>query len=261
MDQLQEESSTHWDARAPIYLIESPSARDLYSGRNEGHSLVSILSLGEVEVNYFITSDAEHFEIALVDIAKLISERDDFDYVMPFLHISAHGAKDGIELTDGDVILWDRLTKLLRDLHVTVGCSKAGQPEEELPKCSLSLSSCSAFSNYVSTLSDNLPVQTILGPDKDVGWCQSLLAFSSFYYQAFVQNQTFKNAVSAMNAAACGPEAATFQLYFPNGLEGTSRTGGSRALAVRFSGEDLGGEVNISDRDVPHLRNPSPYAR
>jgi hypothetical protein len=227
-----------WDARAPIYLIESPSADDLYAGRNEGHSLVSILSLGEIEVNYFLSTDAERFERAVSDIAELILSRSDKDNVLPFIHISAHGSEEGIELTDGDCILWDRLSKLLNDLHNRVGpWAISGRGGEDIAKCSLSLSSCSAYTNYLDGRVDDLPIQSVLGPRKNVGWCQSLLAFSSFYYQAFALKQPFDRAVRAMNAASCQSGEEIFFLKISNGASLLTGSNSSPIVAQRFSPE------------------------
>ena len=249
-------ATTFWDARAPIYLIESPSAEDLYTGRNEGQSLVQILMLGEIEVNYFLVSDVERFKCAMNDIALLINERSDKDDVLPFVHISAHGSEDGIELTDGDCILWESLTNYLDVLHSEVGKWGAASETMDIPRCSLSLSSCSAFANYAQEVREPMPVQAILGPEKDVGWCQALLAFSSFYYQAFVSRQSFDKAVRAMNSATCSDDAYVFSLRVAAGIQKLAEKSSSMVLALRFSAADLAIDEEIVESNVRTLPDP-----
>lgn len=251
-----------WDARAPIYLIESPSPEDLYAGRNEGHSLVYTLSLGAIEVTYFLATNVDRFEQALKDIGDIISRRVDCEDVLPFVHISAHGSDDGVELTDGDVILWPRLSKLLCDLHDKIGsCSVVGSDGKGIEKCSLSLSSCSAYTNFIESEGHSLPVQAVLGPTTDVEWCQSLVAFSSFYYQAFVLRQSFSDSVLAMNAASSERGKSIFALSYKKGLSLVGA--GAPVIAQRFAAEAAiatGFDRETLDTAFPTARQPSEFS-
>lgn len=190
------------DFRETIYLIESPSADDLLDGRNEGDSLVRVLKLAEISVVYFVAINAEMFEKAFDLIETAILNQSDVEAAMPMIHISAHGSEDGIELSDGDVILWDKLTDLLQQLHKTIGPINIPPPlPQGVPKVTLCLSSCSAFSAYKEATPRPTPFQAIVGPVRDIGWCESMLAFASFYYTTNVMRKSYASAVMCMNFA------------------------------------------------------------
>lgn len=198
--------------KEPIYIIESPGAEDLYKARNEGDALVRILSLAEIETNYYFAANDDMFDRAIDDIVIRINH--DHPKSMPIIHISAHGAANGIALTDGDLIEWDDLTERMSYLDDLVG--PAEMPENfpfRIPRINLSLSSCSAFSNYRGALKPGQPFQFLLGPSKNVGWCEALLGFSTFYYQSFVRGRTFWASLQAMNSAVSTEDYDIFEIH------------------------------------------------
>ncbi len=192
------------DFREKIYVVESPSPEDLLTGRNEGDSLTRVLKLAEIDVVYFLAVNAEMFEEAFNNIENLILNQSDIRTAMPIIHISAHGSDDGIELTDGDAIHWEKLSNLLSKLHKAVGPVILPPPlPQNIPKVTLGLSSCSAYRAYRAKVERPTPFQAVVGPTRDVGWCEAMLAFSSFYYLTGVQKKTYEVAVVGMNFA-CG---------------------------------------------------------
>lgn len=148
-----------------------------------------------------MTSD-ETFNLAFERIAQSIltrSEKSD----MPIIHISAHGGEDGIELTDGDVIYWEKLNRLLTELHAKIGPLNFPPPlPQNLPKVLVCLSSCSAFKGFAENQPPTGVIQAIVGAADDVGWCEALIAFSTFYYQTLILKSDYSSAVVAMNLAA-----------------------------------------------------------
>lgn len=196
-----------------IYMIESPSSEDLFKARNEGDALARTLALAEIEVNYYLAASEETFQDALDDIAIRINGLNDV-YAMPFIHISAHGHEQGIELTDGGTVFWDQLTFKLSQLSELVGMiPPLYKGASSLPRINLGLSSCGAFANYKAALIGQQPVQLMLGPTRDVGWCQALIGFSTFYYQSFILEQNFHKALEVMNVAASANNEKLFQLH------------------------------------------------
>lgn len=190
------------DFRETIYVVESPGAEDLLDGRNEGDSLVRVLKLAEIEVVYFMAINAEMFEKAFDQIETAILNQPDLRTAMPIIHISAHGSADGIELSDGDTIYWDKLTSLLQKIHSNIGPVSLPPPlPQDVPKISLCLSSCSAFANYKTAISRPPPLQSMVGPIRDIGWCESMLAFATFYYTTNIMRKQFDSAVTCMNFA------------------------------------------------------------
>jgi hypothetical protein len=207
------------ESRDAIYVIESPNPEDLLFDRHEGNSLASILKLGGIDVFYYLAANEETFEQSFKLIAETIRGRPDFPTSMPWIHISAHGGPDGLELTDGGVVEWQILTRMLTELHQCVGAAVVPLPmPQALPKASLCLSSCGAFEAYRSTASSTPPFQCLVGAVRDVGWCQALIAFSSFYYLTGTAGRAVNLAVVAMNMASGAlfeEDGPAFQSYAP----------------------------------------------
>ena len=214
--EAMQKALSHVEMREKIYMIESPSAKDIYHNRNEGDALARTLALAEVDVVYYLATNEEMFNMALADIAIRINalESADGSDAMPYLHISAHADDDGILLTDEDIIFWDSLTKKLSELHDLVGPIDFGpRLPSKVPRVHLSLSSCAAFTNYKDSLPSNTPFLLMMGPTRNIGWCQALIGFTTFFYQHFVLRQPFLNAFKAMNQAATINNEALFGYY------------------------------------------------
>ena len=204
-----------------IYIIESPRDEELLTGRNEGDALRQVLSLADIEVAYFLAVNEEMFERAFGDIGNLISNQVDLETAMPFVHISAHGLHDGLELTDGQILDWVKLNQLLSDLHKKIGPAAMPRPlPQNVPKTSICLSSCGVFDPFVENTKMSPTYQSVVGPRDDVGWCEALLAFSTFYYQACVLKESFDVAVHSMNIAsgALSSEQPKFAFLNPHEL-------------------------------------------
>lgn len=186
-----------------VYVIESPSPEDMFARRDEGEALAGTLRLAGIEVHYFAAVNEEMVEAAFEEIPNHIKERADWAVAMPWIHFSAHGHEEGLELTDGQILDWGKLTRLLEKLHQAIGpVQLPAEYIQTMPKAALSLSSCGAFEHYRQSVEGRLPVQSLIGTDRDVGWCQSLIAFSTFYYQALFQRTGVIRAVEIMNIAA-----------------------------------------------------------
>lgn len=212
------------DLREDIFLIESPSSDDLYVSRNEGDALARTLYLADINVHYYLATNEETFDRAIDDIVIRInsSKRDRADW--PFIHISAHGLEDGLELTDGSVLYWEQLTRRMFYAHELVGCvALPPQLPQDLPRLNLSLSSCSAFVNYKKNIEKPYPFQMMLGPTTDVGWCQSLIGYTTFFYKAFIQKNDFRTAIEGMNAAAGKASEKIFDACWSHDIDKMAR--------------------------------------
>ena len=197
-----------------VYVIESPSPEDLLEGRDEGQALARALGLAGIEVQYFLAASEEMVEAAFDKIATHVRARPDWAVAMPWIHFSAHGHEDGLELTDGQLLYWSVLTRLLRQLHKAIGPVLLSKEYiQTMPKAALSLSSCGAFDHYRNSVEGDLPVQSLLGTDRDVGWCQSLIAFSTFYYQSLFKRTGVRRAVEIMNVASADKGQVTNPIF------------------------------------------------
>ena len=166
--------------------------------------MAKVLELAGIEVLYFLATTEETFDRAFTEISDAILGQLNPHTSMPFVHISAHGGPDGLELTDGDLVLWEKLDRLLEQLHKKVGpILMPPNLNQNLPKTTVCLSSCGAYSAYsLGSINKPEPYQSLIGPNKDVGWCEALIAFSTFYYQTMVLHKSFLVAVMSMNFAS-----------------------------------------------------------
>ena len=207
-----------FDHRETIYLIESPSPEDLLSGRNEGDALTRVLRLAEINVIYYLCVNIDSIDIAMGDIADRVISNSDLSH-MPVIHFSAHGSDDGLELTDGDVFLWDQLKNRLNTFNQTIGyCLVDDVFRQDIPRTILCFSSCGAFNAFPKSDKDNILFQSVIGPKVDIGWCQALIAFSTFYYNAWINELDYSDSVDIMNVAAgVGVKKVLFSSFVPNG--------------------------------------------
>ncbi len=101
-----------------VYVIESPSAPDLYHGRSESDLLARALRLcGVVSVSRCAISRVA-FRAALQTGLK--EEMAEFHSWMPIVHISSHGDVSGIQLSSGEVITWQELGELIGPINAAL---------------------------------------------------------------------------------------------------------------------------------------------
>src|SRR5574341_1196771 len=94
-----------------VYIVESPSAPDLYHGRSEGSLLADALRLDSIPCVSRTAINPEAFVAALrIGLPEAMKQ---FPGHYPILHLSAHGSTGGIQLSSRDIITWNRLRELL----------------------------------------------------------------------------------------------------------------------------------------------------
>lgn len=102
-----------------VYIVESPSAPDLYHGRSEGALVANALGLDQIPCVSRTAINREAFEAALqIGLPEAMKQ---FAGRYPVLHLSAHGASEGIQLSSGDVIGWTELRELLVPINESLG--------------------------------------------------------------------------------------------------------------------------------------------
>ena len=104
-----------------VYIIESPSPRDLFEDRCEGQALSEALALAETDVYYRLAPNRETFSSALEFVIEDFHAKSGAGSAMPFIHISAHGDDDGIQLTDGEYFEWDDFRSSLERINTEIG--------------------------------------------------------------------------------------------------------------------------------------------
>src|SRR5919106_5159386 len=94
-----------------VFIVESPSAADLYHKRSESDLLRKVLELeGIPSVARVAISRQALYAALTVGIAEEMKTVEDR---IPIIHISAHGNANGIQLSTGEVVEWDELRRLL----------------------------------------------------------------------------------------------------------------------------------------------------
>ena len=114
----REEALKRTEPRFHVYIVESPGPLDLYDDRTEGALLQKALTLAGVRSTLRLAVNEETFRKAMtscVDLAGHVSG--------VFLHLSVHGNSQGIQLTDGRILTWEVLKKILLPINSALGNS------------------------------------------------------------------------------------------------------------------------------------------
>jgi len=101
-----------------VFVVESPSAVDLYHRRSEGEIIRQAVYLNQIPCIVRTAVNLEAFEASLkIGFAE---EMKTYEGLVPILHISAHGDSEGIQLSDGTVIPWANLRQLLVPINTAL---------------------------------------------------------------------------------------------------------------------------------------------
>ena len=178
-----------------VYIVESPSAVDIYHKRSESDLLQKVLELeGIPSVARLAISRAAFYAAMTVGIAE---EMKNFEDRIPIVHVSAHGSSEAIQLSSGEVLDWDELRRLL------VPINKALQG-----RLLVAMSCCEGHSGIRMAMSDNptadFPFAAIVGATSSPTWSDTAVAYSTFYH-LIRKGAYLSDAVAAMRNA-CGEE-------------------------------------------------------
>jgi hypothetical protein len=157
-----------------VYIIESPSAKDILEGRAEGRALSEVLDLAGIPYSYNLVTNSETWNIALG--TRFQEAVNYYPGRVPILHLSLHGNESGVALTDDTVFSWNQLKKELTPLN--------NKMEGSLLIC---MSSC--FGAYgrrmaVDNSTDN-PFYALVGSSNKVSWQDAAVAYVTFYHLLF----------------------------------------------------------------------------
>lgn len=187
-----------------VYILESPSPEDLYNSRCEGRALYEALRLAETDVTYHLAASVEMFKEGLRFVVDDFFAKSGKWSTMPFIHISAHGDSNGIQLTDGDYFLWEDFREELKNINEKIGYVPGlGKGDSKfVSRLVLCFSTCEGFDAHKIHAEDPCPFQFLVGPISIVTWPDSLTAFQVFYHAANHRGEPFLDALNLMNKAA-----------------------------------------------------------
>lgn len=145
-----------------VYIIESLYPDDEGNGRLEGVFLAHILRLHGKETKYSYVRTRKEFKAAVRDF-KASGYR--------YLHISAHGDKDGIDTTNREGVTYQRLAELL-----------SGIPEN----CRLFMSSCKVVhEKSAEALVTEGRFRSLVGPRNKIHLHDSAATWAAIYHLTF----------------------------------------------------------------------------
>jgi hypothetical protein len=201
-------TSSRLSIQETVFIIESPSPRDVLDERAEGDALSSALRLAKIPNHYYRAYDLETFKAVFMEkiasypaaVSKVVEgEKTQKTACLPLIHISAHGNKSGLQLTSGEFVSWNDLRVLLVNLAQAKGFSRNG-----ISTLQVCFSTCmGASAEEMFACGKPYPCFAIVGPTQSVEWSDSLTAFITFYHQ--LMNKPDASAVQAtriMNEAA-----------------------------------------------------------
>lgn len=172
-----------------VHIIESPSDQDFLNGRTEGRLLTEGLSIANIPFSYSIAVNknalAEALTIRLSNATKM-------HRLYPILHLSTHGNKDGLALTNGDFCQWSELDRNLSAINTAMGGNLA-----------VSVSACSGFAGCKMAMKSAgpNPFYWIVGPTKEISLPDIAVAFLTLYH-LLSKGIHLTDAVTAMKTAS-----------------------------------------------------------
>lgn len=174
-----------------VFVIESPSAVDLYHRRSEGDLVRQAVELNGISCVHKTAISMTAFDACLkIGLSEAMQALPGF---IPVLHISAHGDTEGIQLSDGYVLNWGSLKEHLRPINQALGGS--------LIVC---MSSCEGYMGVRMAMypeDPQLPYYALIGCGSKPTWAETAVAFSTFYHQ-LSRGEHITVAVDAMRIAS-----------------------------------------------------------
>lgn len=174
-----------------VYIIESPSAMNIYQGVSEGDLLMKAILLDGIPC---VVKCVVNKDVFLQAFTVGLSEMMDNNIgLIPIIHISAHGNSEGIQLTSQDIITWGELKAFLSPINkILQGC---------LIVC---MSCCEGYSGIrmaMFTEDQELPYFALIGNAGSPLWSDTAVAYATFYHQ-IAKGERVTNAVESMRVAS-----------------------------------------------------------
>ncbi len=174
-----------------VFVIESPSAPDLYHRRSEGDIVRQAVELNGIRCVVKTAISVSAFDACLkLGLAEAMASMPGY---IPLLHISAHGDAHGIQLSDGYIMPWEELKDHLRPVNAALSGS--------LVVC---MSSCEGYAGIRMAMhpeESDLPYSALIGCGTQPTWGETAVAYATFYHQLW-RGEYIADAVAAMRVAS-----------------------------------------------------------
>lgn len=174
-----------------VYIVESPSAPDLYHRRSEGDLVAQALTLDGIPSVVRMAINEAAFKAALT--IGLPESMKVYPEYLPILHFSTHGGVSGLQLSDESFLSWSALRELLIPINESL--------DGTLLLC---MSSCEGFHACQMAMSAEdgpHPYLASVGHRGKPTWSDTAVAYSAFYHLLF-RGKKVREAVDGMKAAS-----------------------------------------------------------
>lgn len=205
-----------------VYIVESPSDQDLYRGDSEGRLLAGALRLDRIPavtrtvINYAAFNAA--LTTGLAEAMRNIPDRH------PILHLSAHGAKHGIQLSSGQIFEWSQLRNFLVPINRALN--------DALVLC---MSACEGYNacRMAMQVGDQFhPFLCMVGTPAKPTWSDTAVGYLAFYH-LLAQGKNLPEAVQALTVSSGNPwfleTAANLQQSFVDYIRDQTSTPNAHA--------------------------------
>jgi hypothetical protein len=170
-----------------VYVIESPSDKDIYHGVGAGSMLQQALDIAGIHATYRLVVNEDRLVAAFEEMLSGFLDKNK----VPILHIIAHGNENEIALTSGYMVSHDELGNGLRIVNQALG--------GELIVC---LSACEGYKlAKCGVTNEPAAFATLVGNLAKPSWADNIVGFTAFYY-LMAKGKTIKEAVEGMKAAS-----------------------------------------------------------
>lgn len=180
-----------------VYIVESPSAPDLYHGRSEGDLVADAIKLDFIPCVTRTAINPEAFVAALrVGLPEAMKQ---FPGRIPIVHLSAHGGKAGVQLSSGDVVSWASLPMLLIPINECL--------QGALLLCMSACEGYSACQMAMELGGAPHPYFAMIGNFSTPSWSDTTVSYLCFYH-LLAKGWHIPDAVEAMKVASGDPHWA-----------------------------------------------------
>lgn len=174
-----------------VYVVESPSAPDIYHQRSECDLLRRAVTLNQMPCVARCAISKVAFSAALT--VGLKEEMDRFPGYLPIVHISAHGNSDGLQLSTEEVLTWSELGDMLTPINKALKNVLV-----------VAMSCCEGYSGIRMAMrpdGSDLPFFALVGSPEKPTWSETAVGFATFYHQ-LLRGAHINYAVTAMRIAS-----------------------------------------------------------
>lgn len=173
-----------------VCIVESPNSGDLYLGRHEGAALRDALRLVGLPAECRLVVNRSALREALT--SGLVEMMRTYPNRIPAIHLSAHGDRNGIQLTSGETISWSELGDLLRPFNAYIAHGLI-----------LCVSACDGFAYAFEKIAKGgAPYEHLVSCAGKPTWAETLIGFLTFYLRWTRGGIGIREVVDAMKVAS-----------------------------------------------------------